>query len=189
MLRGTGVFACLLLLSCGGPPEGIFTGGGNAASGGTGGTGAVGGAGGAGASAGSGGTSSGGVGGSDPMGGFAGAGGASTGGAAGSSSGGMGGGGPPPPDCDALALEVASALDEAKKCSLFSAGCTFVDGPCCPVPVGGAMSDETQKYLAKLAEFQAAGCVASCPPDPCSNFPTSYCDTFGGFDGTCKQTS
>jgi hypothetical protein len=173
----------LSLVGCGSGAGDLFSGG-NGGSGGGGGAGA-------GGSAGmGGGAGQGGEGGS--AGGTGGAAGAGAGGAGGSA--GMGGSGgqppppPPPPDCGALEAEVKAALAPAQACkAILGKNCVGVPGLCCEVPVGDAMSPETQAYLQKLQAYKDAACMPMCPPQGCPQLPLYSCKTSGlDFEnGTC----
>jgi hypothetical protein len=95
-------------------------------------------------------------------------------------------------DCDALLDDVLEELVKAQQCSVVLpiVQCsTFVDGPCCPVPVADGQSSETANYLKELQDYAAAGCVPTCPPVECDPFPTGSCQPNGqgNLEGTCTE--
>jgi hypothetical protein len=106
--------------------------------------------------------------------------GSNTTGASGGAGGVGGGGGGSVADCNALEQDVDAKLSAAQVCSLLapqSGDCkSNVPGKCCAVVIDQPGSDATTDYLAALATFQHAGCVAPCPDSLCDPDPHGTCD-------------
>ncbi len=135
------------------------------------------------------GTSSNGAGGSGNGGvGGAGNGGAGNGGNGQGGNGQGGSGGPDPVYCEKLANDITVSQEASQTCNPEipkGQSCKdIIEGLCCPIAVNDLNTPEVQAYLAALKEYQQAGCVADCPPDPCPSMPGVTCMSLGAL-GTC----